>query len=204
MRGRRAIWSALDLAAAPALAAAARRQDLPDGVIELIRIVAGCPEALEAATRLVDRSEQEVRAAAEFYVTQILLHDGADARRVLGVSKIAGRDEMRAHMALLMLWLHPDHAKSDWEAAFAQRVVSAWRELSAGAPPRQRRRAPRRLTRLRAAPSALMPAPARAPRRGVLAKILLVCALAALIYVMSDLTRGGLEANSPFETAGWR
>lgn len=112
----------------PALAAQARLQLLPDGVLDVIRIAAGCKEALEEAAKQSGKEPRFVKAAAEFYVQQILLFPTADSHRVLGVRPGASREEMRTHMRWLMTWVHPDRARADWQTVFARRVLAAWRE----------------------------------------------------------------------------
>ncbi len=131
----RALLSALDLAAAPRLARLARRQPLPDGVLEVIRIAAGCEETLRAAAQFSGRDPAFIKAAAELYAQRILLFSSADSHRVLGVRAGAGRDEMRLHMRWLMTWLHPDHRGASWQAAYAARVIEAWGELGRATPP---------------------------------------------------------------------
>jgi hypothetical protein len=67
-------------------------------------------------------------------VQNVLLFNGAPPHRILGVNPGASREDMRTHMRLLMLWLHPDVAGADaWRTAFAPRVISAWRDVSGGA-----------------------------------------------------------------------
>lgn len=128
LRNRALLW-ALDLASMPALATLAREQPLPDGVIDVIRIAAGCDVTLEDAARQSGKDLQFIKAAAEFYVQQILLFSTADSHRILGVRPGASREEMRTHMRWLMIWLHPDHAHADWQTVFARRVLEAWRDV---------------------------------------------------------------------------
>jgi len=179
----RAVFDAIDLAAMPKLVAMARSRPLPDGVADVIRIVAGCEATLAAATAATGRDAATVRTAAEFYIQQVLLFAGADRHRILGARPGDPRADVRRNMRFLLLWLHPDRAGEDWRAAFATRVIAAWRELDAptaaprAAPPR------RRLARARRRPDA---ATAHTPRnarrwRGaalLLASLLLVAAVA--------------------------
>jgi len=118
----------------PSVAAQARRQPLPEDVLEVIRIAAGCDEALQEAVRFSGREGTYVKAAAEFYLQQILLFSTADSYRVLGVRADAERDEIRRHLRWLMIWLHPDRAKESWQTAFAARVLEAWRDVGRAAP----------------------------------------------------------------------
>ena len=129
MLRNRALLSAFDLASMPSLAAQARQQPLPDGVLDVIRIAAGCKETLDEAVKLSRRDPIFVKTAAELYVQQILLFSTADSYRILGVRSGATREEMRCHMRWLMTWLHPDHAKANWQTVFASRVLAAWRDV---------------------------------------------------------------------------
>jgi len=180
----RALWSALDLAAMPTLAQQARHQPLPDGVLDVIRIAAGCDETLRDAVALSGRDPAFVKAAAEFYVQQVLLFSTAESHRVLGVRVGASREEMRQHMRWLMIWLHPDRAEADaWRSAFAHRVLAAWREVErsdSALPPRPAsiHAAPRRLP-------AAKPRPAQ-KRRGVAGKLLLASLLLLVLFVLLD------------------
>ena len=124
----RAVLCCLHIATKPGNAATMRDRPLPDGVLDVIRIAAGCKETLDEAVRLSRMEPDFVRAAAEFYLLQILLFPAADNYRVLGVRPGASRAEMRKHMRWLMKWLHPDRAPADWRSTFAHRVLEAWRE----------------------------------------------------------------------------
>ncbi|ATQ69556.1 MULTISPECIES: hypothetical protein [Methylosinus] len=129
MRADTALFHALELAIAPRLAARLRRRPLPDDVLEVIRIAAGCDATLEQAATLVRREPKFVKAAAQFYVLQIVLHPGADCYRMLGVREGASRDVMRLHLRWLLLWLHPDRSDSEWRSGYARMVLAAWREV---------------------------------------------------------------------------
>jgi len=39
---------------------------------------------------------------------------------------------MRQHMGYLLAWLHPDRNPGAWRAAFASRVITAWRSVERG------------------------------------------------------------------------
>ena len=72
MLRNRALLCAFDLASVPSLAAQARQQPLPDGVLDVIRIAAGCEETLDEAVKLSRRDPAFIKSAAELYVQQIL------------------------------------------------------------------------------------------------------------------------------------
>jgi hypothetical protein len=129
------LFAALGLASMPGFAQRAGRQPLPEGILELLEIAAGCDETVREAVALSGRDAPAVRAAAEFYLRHALFCEGADSFRLLGVT--AGettRAEMRLHMRWLMIWLHPDHGPDPERAAFAGRVLEAWRALSSERP----------------------------------------------------------------------
>lgn len=134
MSGAQALHAALALARTPQLAGAMRAQPLPPGVVVLLRVVAGERDVLEEAARSVDRPPPEIVEAATLYIQKVMLYATAPAERVLGVAPGADRAEARAHMRLLMLWLHPDKSSSDWRAAFAGKVLASWRAFSMGEP----------------------------------------------------------------------
>ncbi len=185
MLRNRALLCALDLAAMPSLAAQARQQPLPDGVLDVIRIAAGCKETLDEAVKLSRRDPAFVKTAAELYVQQILLFSTADSYRILGVRSGATREEMRIHMRWLMTWLHPDHAKANWQTVFASRVVAAWREVGSApltvAPPTN---APRRQKALLPHPVPWVRRPLHARRRRQLWKLLPALLVIIVVFVL--------------------
>jgi hypothetical protein len=126
---RGALHHALEMAARPGLAPIMRQRALPSDVLIVIRIAAGDDETLEAAGRWTGRQEGVLREAAAIYLQQALFTKDADAYRILGVAADAPQDLIGQHMRWLMKWLHPDRERSDWEAAFAQRISSAWDSL---------------------------------------------------------------------------
>ena len=125
----RALHVALDLAERPFLARAVRRQPLPPDVLTILKIAAGDEASRRVAAAATGKSAAAIREAAFLYVGHVLLADGADCYRVLGVAADAPQAELREHMRWLMKWLHPDRCTSAWEAAFAARVLSAWQEV---------------------------------------------------------------------------
>ncbi len=131
MQPNRALDASVALARAPGLAAAMRSQALPAGVSLLLRFLAGERQAIQEACEATGLSEEPLRQSIELFVLQVMLFRGASARRILGVVDATGRPEIRSNMRCLMLWLHPDRNSGDWQAAFAARVISAWRDVNA-------------------------------------------------------------------------
>lgn len=162
---RQALDQALALIELPLLARVMRRRPLPQGVLLLIKIAAGCPETARHVGELTSAEPARVRKAAVLYLQTVVLDVGADNYRLLGLPRDAALPQLREHMHWLMKWLHPDRAPDEWESASAHRVLAAWQELksperrarydstlppersaaapSRGAPPRDRRATPR-------------------------------------------------------------
>ena len=130
MSGARGINLALDLARMPALAHSIEKPPLPTDIFEVMRIAAGAPGVCEVASRATGQPPAVLIEAARFYLQQVLLRPDADSYRVLGLPSDASRELARRHMRCLLQWLHPD-VNRDWDSAYAERVLSAWREVSA-------------------------------------------------------------------------
>jgi hypothetical protein len=123
---------ALDLARMPALArSSVVAPPLPPNIIELIRVAAAAPEACQAAVAHSGEPVSVVIEAARFYLQQVLFRPDADCYRILGIKPAASRATARDHMRWLLEWLHPDRNHNSWDAVYAERVLNAWREVSA-------------------------------------------------------------------------
>lgn len=129
MREGAAIRLAIDLMQVPSRVRHAREGDLPDGMELLLRSAAGEVDALATASELTSRPSAVIRAAAAFFVEQILLCDDADSYRVLGARRDSPASELRRNMALLARCLHPDVAGLDSQSLFASRLTFAWNDL---------------------------------------------------------------------------
>jgi hypothetical protein len=121
---------ALDLARMPALAHSTEKLPLPTDILEIMRVAAGSPETCQSASQATGQPPAVLVEAARFYLQQMLLRPDADAYRVLGLTPGASRELARQHMRSLLQWLHPD-VNSEWDAVYAERVLKAWREVSA-------------------------------------------------------------------------
>jgi hypothetical protein len=130
MSGARGIDLALDLARMPALAHSIETPPIPADVFEVMRIAAGAPEVCQLAAQATGQPAAVLIEAARFYLQQVLLRPDADSYRVLGLPPGASHELARRHMRCLLQWLHPD-VNRDWDSAYAQRVLAAWREVSA-------------------------------------------------------------------------
>ena len=141
-----ALKVAIDLFYLPSQVRAMRARPLPKGTKLLLRIASGDADAMRTAQELSDRPATAIREAAIFFVEQILLERGADEYRTLGLDQTAPAIELRAHMALLMKWLHPDLSNDNHRSTMARQVLRAWKYVNA---PDKSRRQP--------APSARIP-----------------------------------------------
>src|SRR6266480_4472449 len=131
MNQRHVIEFALDLARMPVLARSSAAPALPPNILELMRIAAACPEACEAAVARTGEPARVVIEAARFYLQQVLFRPEADSYRILGIEPTASRETARNHMRWLLEWLHPDRNNNSWDAVYAERVLKAWRVVSA-------------------------------------------------------------------------
>ena len=131
MAQRHVINLALDLARMPTLARSSGTPAIPPNIIELMRIAAASPEACQAAVAETGEPSGVVIEAARFYLQQVLFGPGGDCYRILGVEPTASRETARTHMRWLLEWLHPDRNNNSWDAVYAERVLKAWREVSA-------------------------------------------------------------------------
>ena len=122
---------ALDLTRMPALARSSVVPPLPPNIVELMRIAAASPEACEAAAAQTGEPTLVLIEAARFYLQQVLFRPNADCYRILGIKPATSRATAREHMRWLLEWLHPDRNNNSWDAVYAERVLKAWREVSA-------------------------------------------------------------------------
>ncbi len=129
MSDRMALKVAIDLMHVPSQVRLFRSEPLPDGVLTLLRIAAGDAEAENSASLLIDRSRDTLRAAATFFIEQILFAPDSDSYRVLGTNRDASAAEMRRNVALLLRWLHPDLDHQSERSIFVGRVTAAWNDL---------------------------------------------------------------------------
>ena len=130
MQANRALDAALALARNPGLATSMQGRPLPSGIPLLLQIVADEADAAGGVAKAFKLDERSLRFAVEHYVQTVMLFAGAEPARVLGVEPGASRAQMRIHLRWLMRWLHPDHNPAAWRSAFADRVLTAWREAS--------------------------------------------------------------------------
>ena len=134
MQERNALDIALELYRQPTLARKVRRDGLPPRVLSVIKIAAGSEEELEMPAGHSSGETREIREAAIFFLQNCLFQPGGDNYRVLGVEHDATIEQMRLHKRWLLKWLHPDLNRNKWEAAYLQRVLAAWQEITGSTP----------------------------------------------------------------------
>src|SRR5262245_9447020 len=131
MAQQHVIELALELSRMPALARTSVLPPLPPNIIELMHIAAASPVACELAVAATGEPTPGVIEAARFYLQHLLFRPDADCYRILVIEPNASRATARSHMRWLLQWLHPDRNRNSWDAVYTERVLKAWREVSA-------------------------------------------------------------------------
>lgn len=124
-----ALRVAVDLLHVPSRIRALRAKPLPEGVPVVLMIAAGDQDVTRKAAAIMERSHDDLRAAAVFFIEQILLFSDTDSYRVLGARSHATSPDLRRNMALLLRWLHPDMDPPDNRSVLAAKVNKAWDNL---------------------------------------------------------------------------
>ncbi len=101
---------------------------LPQGVTTLLKL-AGSSDPDPALLALAPADE--LRAAAQFFIEQVLFRRDASHYRVLGLDAHATPEQVKEHHRLLMRVFHPDRENraDDWKDAFATRINLAYTAL---------------------------------------------------------------------------
>ncbi len=116
----------LELARHPGLAISVRDDPLPRGIVRLMRLAGGPPDALQHAVRLTGKDPAYLRAAIIFYLEKALWTEQRDFYRVLGATADTPQDELAERVRCLMAWLYPHIGGTEPEALFADCVLRAW------------------------------------------------------------------------------
>jgi len=104
------------------------RAPLPPGVDTLLKLAGGSePDPDCAALARPD----ELKAAALFFIEQVLFRHDVSHYRVLGVEPGASLEQIKEHHRLLMRVFHPDRENrtDDWKDAFATHINLAYTSL---------------------------------------------------------------------------
>lgn len=106
---------------------------LPDGVKDLLRIVADGEWRDHATAHVYARhSAAEVRAASAAFLAAALFERKADPYRTLGLTPDARPEDVRENKRLLLKWLHPDRNPDPRERAYLGRVIEAAEAIEEG------------------------------------------------------------------------
>ncbi len=124
-----ALEQALAYHRAPGMLPAAHGRSLPEGMLTLLRLAAADQALAAQCAESCGESEDEVIAAAVFFVQQVMFANGSDSYRVLGVNPDAPDARIKEHYRWLVRWLHPDRNTDDWDSVYADRVNVAWQTL---------------------------------------------------------------------------
>jgi curved DNA-binding protein CbpA len=109
------------------------RAPLPVGFDDLFCdfCVALMPQNIDDTARVLGASPREIRAAALFFVRQVLLARGTDHYRVLGLSPGASEAAVKRHYALVVRLFHPDLStdSDERDSTFTARINAAYHVL---------------------------------------------------------------------------
>lgn len=133
MPRRLALDLALDAAAKPGALSMLAVGPLPEGLKDVLRIVAE-GEWRSVATEEAYRSHsaEAIRAASASFLKVVLFEKASSPHRVLGLSPGATEDEVRENKRLLLKWLHPDRNPQAEERALLAKVIEAAEAIDVG------------------------------------------------------------------------
>jgi hypothetical protein len=106
-----------------------RQEPLPDDVLQIIRIAAGCEDSCREGVKTTGCKPDIIRSAAAHYLHTVMFFPEASSYRILGVSEDATHAVLLQHKHWLLRWLHPDHNRNVWEARLFDRVLKAWADV---------------------------------------------------------------------------
>lgn len=114
---------------APERSALLRTRELPDGVLDVIRIAAGDEQAIAAARASTALDHADLCTAAGLLLRNLFFFDGADSYRTLGVRSDADPAQIKRHYRWLVRWLHPDRNPDSMHGFFVDRINCAWNSI---------------------------------------------------------------------------
>uniref|UniRef100_UPI0028C45C24 J domain-containing protein n=1 Tax=Tahibacter sp. TaxID=2056211 RepID=UPI0028C45C24 len=113
----------------PGRSAVLRTRELPDGVLDVIRIAAGDEQAIAAASASTSLDQADLSTAAGLLLQNLFFFDGADSYRTLGVRPDADAAQIKSHYRWLVRWLHPDRNPESMHGVFVDRINRAWNSI---------------------------------------------------------------------------
>lgn len=105
---------------------------LPPGMTELLGLLNSGSAPAAADCEELGIETDELVAAARFYVSHVVCHDGADDYRLFGADTSTPMDRLRQHRRLLLRWIHPDASDGELNSSLFQRLNEAWHRLEKG------------------------------------------------------------------------
>ena len=117
----------------PGLRHELRLGPVPDDIEQVLALAGGERGHLERTAEALATDPDRLQQAARFYVQEVLLFQGAEDRRLLGLPPGADAATLKRHYRLLQSWLHPDRANADsGEAIHSARINAAFHRLRHG------------------------------------------------------------------------
>jgi pyruvate/2-oxoglutarate dehydrogenase complex dihydrolipoamide acyltransferase (E2) component len=113
----------------PGRSAMLRTRELPDGVLDVIRIAAGDEQAIAAARASTALDPADLGTAASLLLRNLFFFEGADSYRTLGVRPDADPAQIKRHYRWLVRWLHPDRNPESMHGVFVDRINRAWNSI---------------------------------------------------------------------------
>jgi hypothetical protein len=103
-------------------------------MLTVIKVAASSEDEVRKLIPDHARAPSDIRAAAVFFLQQVLFAGQGDHYRVLGLTSGAAPEEVREHKRWLLKWLHPDRNNNAWESSLFLRVSQAAEQLETGRP----------------------------------------------------------------------
>jgi hypothetical protein len=126
--GPSALAVALEVARLPRLRHGLRRRPVPRGTWLLFEIAADKSEVVALAVGATGKDPRFLKAAAIFYIDEVLWGRDADPYRILGANRGAALEVVRRNFDVLVDWLSsPDQRNRGDDLG---RISSAWQVIS--------------------------------------------------------------------------
>jgi hypothetical protein len=125
-----AIQMAAEAHRAPSRYKNAPLQQMPNGMLTVIKVAAGDEDTTAMQAELHRLTPEQIKEAAKHFLFRVLLDPESRGLRMLGLSEGATEAEIKDHKRWLLKWLHPDRNPSTWEQALFHKINSV--ELDPG------------------------------------------------------------------------
>jgi hypothetical protein len=125
MAQKKAIDAAVTLYRQPGLARRMEKSLLPEGISEVLRIVAGASDIPQEICDEHGMPPSELYLACVFFMQTVVFHQRASDLRMLGFSSTPTLKQLKDHKRYLLMWLHPDRNRNSWESKLFERAFAA-------------------------------------------------------------------------------